>query len=167
MASVNSAGEYILTWNREQVFAGCARTAEVLARRLTAVAAVYECVEKTGDGWMRFCGGEGGGEFFVDVAEAAVGEDGDDVAGAEAWGEVGDDGVGVGAEDGGDAAGVEGGDDVFGVEALGGGDGFGLEDGGEEDFVGEGEESTSSRSKTLRRRVLERGSRTAQRRRPG
>ncbi len=61
---------------------------------------------------------EGGGEFFVDVAEAAVGEDGYYVVGAEAGGEVGDDGVSVGAEDGGDVAGVEGGEDVFGIEAL-------------------------------------------------
>jgi hypothetical protein len=96
--------------------------------------------------WLSYLGGlrvwergEGGGELLVDVAEASVGEDGDDVAGAELRGEVGDDGVGVGVESGGDAAGVECGDDVLRVEALGGWDAFGLEDGGEDDAVGEGE----------------------------
>ena len=41
-------------------------------------------------------GGEGGGEFGVDAVEAAVGEDGDYVAGGELWGDGADDGVGVG-----------------------------------------------------------------------
>src|SRR5580692_3662034 len=72
---------------------------------------------------------EGGGEFFVDVAEATVGEDGDYVVGGEAWGEVGDDGVGVGAHNGGNVAGVERGDDVLRIEALEDGDGFAFEDG--------------------------------------
>ena len=82
---------------------------------------------------------EGGGKFFVDVAEASVGEDGDDVSALELWGEGLHDGVGVGVDLGWDGAGAEAGSYVFRVEALGEGDGLGLEDAGEDDLIGEGE----------------------------
>lgn len=75
----------------------------------------------------------------MDVAEAAVGEDGDDVVRAQLGDQRGDDGVGVvevvrGAAGGGDVS-----DEFFRREALVGGEFFEAVDFADEDAVGFGE----------------------------
>ena len=79
------------------------------------------------------------GEFLVDAVEAAIGEDGDDIAGRELRRDGGDDGVRVGEKLGRRACGVEGADDFLRVQALGLRNALLLIDGGENGAIGEAE----------------------------
>ncbi len=79
------------------------------------------------------------GKFQVDAVEAAIGEDGNDVAGNELRREIGDDRVSVGVELGGRSRLVEGADDFFRMQALGFGNALLLVDAGEHDAIGETE----------------------------
>ena len=72
-------------------------------------------------------------KFLIDAAEAAVGEDGDDVFPGKLRDDGLDDGVGVGVDRGGSAGLIETGRDVAGDEPLGHGDVLGPEDAGEDD----------------------------------
>ncbi len=77
------------------------------------------------------------GKFLIDAVEAAVGEDGDDVAGRELRRDGGDDGIGIGEKLSGRALSVESANDVFRMETLGLGNALLLIDAGEDDAVGE------------------------------
>ena len=82
---------------------------------------------------------EARGKFVVDAVEAAIGKDGDDIAGRELRRDGGDDGVGVGEQLGRRACRVEGADDFFRVQPLVLGNALLLEDAGEDDVIGERE----------------------------
>ena len=77
------------------------------------------------------------GELLIDAVEAAVGKNGDDVAGRELWREGGNDGIGIGEKLSRCALSVESANDVFRMETLGLGDALLLIDASQRDAVSE------------------------------
>ena len=102
-------------------------------------------------GYVR-CGealAEARGKFFVDAVEAAIGEDGDDVAGGELRCNSGNDGVSIGKKLSGRACVVEGADDFLGMQALLLGNSLLLVDSGEDGAIGKAEAFNEIRREDL------------------
>ena len=107
---------------------------------------------------------EARGKFLIDAVEAAIGENGDDVAGRELRRDGGTIASASARSSAWRACRVERADDFFRVQALGFGNALLLIDASEHDVIGERRLATRSAASTLRRSVLERGSSTAHRR---